>query len=158
VSQNESDLPVSHVPTLTPEERAARYEELRRRSVTSRIFARAKDPGIAVRWVRRDTNNHDVSLHEYLGFKIAKDNPKRPKEQRRFETAVPLGDDGIYVCGDVILMEISREDYEFYLSEGVARSRAQMDSGKAAFHEEAHKAKVPTFERDQNGRMQGLRE
>ena len=136
---------------LTPEERERRYEELRQRSANSRIYVEPRDPNIAVRWVRNDP--HDISLHEWMGFKFAKDNPKLPKEQRRFQTTVQLREDGTYILGDVILMEIARDDYEFYINEGIQRSRDLVHAGKRAFRTEAAKLDVPTFERDKAGNI-----
>ena|SRR5215831_13665414 len=141
--------------TLTPEERVARYEELRRRSAMSRIFAEARNPAIAVRWVRKDDPN-DLALHEWWGFIIAKEpNPKAPKEKRRFNTAIPPREDGTYVCGDVILMEIAKDDYDFYLNQNRAMANSMIDNGQKAFRDEAEKLEVATFMRDKTGRHVG---
>lgn len=150
MSSNEK--PAQPTPTLTPEERERRYEELRRRQEIPRTFAECRDPSIEVRWVRKDDAN-DISLHEWLGFKIAKDNAKLPKDKRRFNTAIPPNEDGHYVCGDVILMEIPKDDYDFYLAEGVRRSTASVDGGKKVFIDEAKKREVPVFIRDKAGNV-----
>jgi len=140
---------------LTPEERAARYEELRKRSAISRIYAKARNPAIEVRWVRKDDLN-DIALHEYWGFKIAREpNPKAPKEKRRFDTAVPPRDDGTYVCGDVILMEIAKDDYDFYLNQNRAIANSMISDGQRAFRDEAEKLDVATYVRDKSGRRVG---
>lgn len=148
---NESKQPDEPQP-MTPEEREARYEELRRRSQISQIFAECRNPNIAVRWVRKDDPN-DIALHEWMGFRIAKDNPRVAKEKRRFNTAIPPKEDGTYVLGDVILMEIPKDDYDFFVNEGIQRSRELVDGGKKAFVSEANKLGVPTFQRDQVGNI-----
>ena len=136
---------------LTPEERALRYEELRRRQLNSRIFAEARNPAIAVRWVRKDDPN-DIALHEWWGFIIAKEpNPKAPKDKRRFHTAIPPREDGTYICGDVILMEIAKDDYDFYLNQNRATANEMIPQGQRAFREEAAKLDVVTYARDKSG-------
>jgi hypothetical protein len=131
---------------LTPEERARRYEELRRKQSSSRIYARHRNPNMYVRWARDDSN--DIALHKHLGFVFAKDNPKGPEDKRRIDTVVQLGEDGMYRIGDVILMEIPRDDYEFYCNENAQRSRELVDAGKRSFRDEAEKLGVETFERN----------
>ncbi len=138
---------------LSAKERAARHEELRRRSSQSAIFAECKNPDIAVRWVRKDDPN-DISLHEWMGFQIAKEpDPKAERAKRRFNTSVSPREDGTYVLGDVILMEIQKDDYDFFVNEGIERSRQQVDGGKETFRHEAAKLDVPTFERDKAGQF-----
>lgn len=150
-----NDDPV--VPTtkpLTDEQRAKRYDELRRRQQMSRIFAQCNNPDISVRWVRKDDSN-DISYHEWMGFKVAVEpDPNAPKDKRRFNTAVPCNEEGKYVVGDVILMEIPRDDYEFYLSECTKRSTEMVDAGKDNFITEAQRMDVPVFERDKAGNKQ----
>lgn len=146
---------------MTDEERKKRYAELRGRMEMSRIYVEPPK-GVAVRWVRKD-DSIDISKHEWMGFRIVVDDPKLPalkqsespgtSGRRRFRTAIPCNADGTYVIGDVILMEIPAEDYEFFLSEGVARSRALVDAGKKNFLAEAEKLDVPAFERDKAGNI-----
>lgn len=148
--QVQSEAPVRK--EMTPE-RLARYEELRKRQRMSRIFAECKDKSIAVRWVRKD-DAVDISHHEWMGFRIAKEpNPTATPEERRFHTAVPCQPDGTYVIGDVILMEILADDYEFFIEEGANRATALMNAGKSGFIGEAQKLNVPVLERDKAGNV-----
>ena len=134
---------------LSPEERAKRYEHLARRSQLSAIYARHRDPNLYVRWSRDD--KFDIATHRHLGFEFARDNPKAKPENRRIDTVVPISDDGFYRTGDVILMEIERDAYEYYCNQNVVRARAQIEQGKEEFRNEARKRRVPTFTRDQGG-------
>lgn len=134
---------------MTPEERERRYEELSRMSELSAIWVRPRNPEIAVRWVRNESR--DIALHKTQGFRIVAEDPKLPESKRRFETMIPPNEDGNYVYGDVILMEAARMDYEFFIEQGLKRSRLQMDQGKQSFIEESRKRGVPTFERDKMG-------
>ena len=155
-SQQIPDIqPVSpDVQPLEPEERARRYEELRRRTMMSRIYAKCKNPAIEVRWIRKDDPN-DIALHEHWGFSVAKEpNPKAPKEKRRFDTAIPPREDGTYICGDVILYEIAKDDYDFYLNQNRATANALIEHGQRVFRDEASKLEVQTFVRDKSGRRQ----
>jgi hypothetical protein len=136
---------------LTDEERQRRYETLRRKSSLSAIHAEHRNPGLKVRWVRDD--KFDVAFHKHMGFEFCKDNPKTPEAQRQIDTVVAISDDGMYRTGDVILMQINRDDYEFYQRENVRRSREMVDAGKKTFRSEAQKMDVPTFERDKAGNI-----
>ena len=134
------------------EERHRRYAELTRRASLSPIYARHRDPAMYVRWVRDD--KYDIATHKHMLFEFAKDSPKTPEPQRRINTVVPVSDDGLYRTGDVILMEIKRDDYEFYLNENVKRSKLMVNSGKDSFKNDAKRLKVPTFDRDSGGHPQ----
>lgn len=146
---------------MTAEERERRYAELRGRMQMSRIFVEPP-AGIAVRWVRKD-DPVDISTHKWMGFEHVVEDIALPalKEgerpgmpgRRRFRTAVPANADGTYTVGDVILMEIAEDDYEFYIQEGVNRSRSLVDAGKENFLSEAEKHDVPVFERDKAGNI-----
>jgi hypothetical protein len=141
----------SEAPKLTEEERAARYKELRERLAVSRIYVRPP-AGIVCRWVRRDDAN-DISYHEWLGFVVAKDDPKEAKHKRRFQTAVPIKEDGTYIVGDVILMEIDQDTYEFFLAERLRMANAAPAAAKTGFKEQAAQKQVPTFERNRAGQV-----
>lgn len=132
---------------LTPEERAARWAELRARPLMSGIYARCKNPNVYCKWVRKDDPN-DIAYHETMGFRTVVDDPKKPREARRYTTAMPCNGEGKYINGDVILMECPRDDYEFYVHEGTELSRMQLNSGKDRFINEAARQDVPAFERD----------
>jgi hypothetical protein len=148
---NESKTPAP----LSAEERQSRYDELRRRAATSRIFAEARDKSLAVRWVRQHDAT-DISYHQWLGFSFAKEpDPKASRDKRLYNTAIEPDPDGCYRLGDVILMVINKDDYDFYCNENVELSRKMVDNGKKSFRDDARKLDVPTFERDQHGRIVG---
>lgn len=135
---------------LTPEERARRYAELRQKSALGAIYARHRDPNMYVRWVRDD--RRDIAIHKHLGFVFATDDPRASEEKRRIDTTVELEKDGFYRTGDVILMEIDRDAYEFYCQESVERSKAQRNVGKESFLHEAAKLDIDTFELEKRGK------
>jgi len=142
-------------PLLTPEQRAARYEELRRRSAKSRIFARSKNPAIEVRWIRKDDPT-DIAFHKWLGFRVAMEPyPKARIEDRLFETSVPPNLDGTYTCGDVILYQSAKDDYDFHLNQNRAMANSMISDGQKAFRDEAEKLEIATFMRDKTGRHVG---
>ena len=134
---------------MTQEEREARWKELRQRMSVSRIYVKAPQ-GITVRWARKDDAN-DMSYHEWMGFVIVREDPTIVKEKRRFQTAVPVREDGTYIVGDVILMEIDTETYEFYIRERLQQANAVPQAAKKEFREQAEALKAPTFERDRSG-------
>jgi len=135
--------------SLTKEERETRWKELREKLALSRIYVKAP-AGITPRWVRKDDSN-DMSYHEWMGFVIAREDPKVPKDKRRFQTSVPIREDGTYIVGDVILMEIDTETYQFYIRERLQQANAIPQAAKKEFREQAEALKAPTFERDRSG-------
>jgi len=141
--------------TLTPEQRVTRYEELRRRASMSKIYARCRNPEIEVRWIRRN-DPADIALHEWWGFTLATEpDPKAPRVKRRFDTAIPPREDGTYICGDVILYEVPKDVYDFYLNQNRATANSMISDGQKAFRDEAEKLEVATFMRDKTGRHVG---
>jgi hypothetical protein len=133
---------------MTPEEREKKYEELRRRANgLSKNKAEHRNPDMVVRWVH--IGNQDQSYHVGLGFKVVQENPKTPLERRKVDTMIPISEDGMYRNGDVILMEIDRATYEFYLEENARLSRLQINSGKENFKDAARRQRVPSFDRDE---------
>lgn len=137
---------------MTDEERRRRYDELRKRSALSRIYARHRDPDMYVRWARDD--KHDIALHKHLGFEMVREpNPKAPESRRIVETVVPMSEDGMYRTGDVILMQIPRVDYEFYAEENAKESRRMLNAGKEGFKHNAKLHGIPVFERDSSGNI-----
>jgi hypothetical protein len=99
------------------------------------------------RWVH--VGHQDQSHHSTLGFKTVNENPKLPLEKRKIDTTIPISEDGCYRNGDVILMEIDRETYEFYLAENARLSREMINSGKETFKDAARRQRVPSFDRDE---------
>jgi hypothetical protein len=132
---------------LTDEERRARYEFLRRRSMLSPIYAIHRNPDWVVRWVFNGKIQSEITTHLHLGFEFATDDPTVEASERQIDTVVPISDDGFYRTGDVILMQIPKIDYDFYLSENVRQSRLMVDQGKEGFKEEAKRIKLPTGKR-----------
>lgn len=136
---------------MTDDERRKRYDELRRRSSLSRIFARHRNPDMYVKWARDD--RHDIALHKHLGFELVKDNPRLAEAKRMIDTVVPISEDGFYRTGDVILVQIPRLDYEFYCQMNVEESRRMVNAGKEGFKADAAKLGIPVFERDKAGHI-----
>ena len=136
---------------MTDDERRRRYEELRRRSSLSRIYARHRNPDMYVKWARDD--RYDRALHKHLGFEIVHEDPKKPEARRLIDTVVPISDDGFYRTGDVILVQIPRIDYEFYCQMNVEESRRMVNAGKEGFKSDAAKLGIPVFERDKAGHI-----
>lgn len=130
---------------LTPEERSARYEEIRRRMRESRIKVTG-DPNKKYYWARKD-DTHEMSRLGWMGYEVVHDDPKSPRI-----TATGLREDGTYVIGDVILMHIDKELDEFFDQENARRARELVEGAKANFVSDAHKEGVPTFERDEDPR------
>jgi hypothetical protein len=77
----------------------------------------------------------------WLGFSIVHDDPKNRAWQ-----ANGAKEDGTYVIGDVILMEIDRETYEFIQGEYIQTHEAMLKNTKATFISDAEAAGVPAFE------------
>lgn len=149
--------PNSRIP-MTDEERRARYDLLRRKSNLSPIYAKHKNPDWVVRWVFAGKNQQDITLHNHLGFEFAKDDTKAPESERQIDTVVPLSEDGCYRTGDVVLMQIPKIDYDFYLAENARRSKELMNMGKDGFKTDAQRLTttsgnvlVRTFDRDESG-------
>src|SRR5262252_3048136 len=146
---------VGPLSSLTPEQRAARYEELRRRAALSKIYARCNNPEIEVRWIRKDDPT-DIAYHEWMGFTVATEpDPEAPRAKRRFDTAIPPRLDGTYICGDVILYEVPKDVYDFHLNQNRAIANSMISDGQKAFRDEAEKLEVATFMRDKTGRHVG---
>ena len=134
---NPSSAPVAE--DMTPEARKALYEKLRERMRKSPLQVTAPS-GITPYWARRDDMT-EMSRLDMLGFRVVHDDPKKP----RF-TANGLKADGTYQLGDVILMEIETQIYEFYFQETQERARMLVEGIRPAFKEEAGRLAVPTFD------------
>jgi hypothetical protein len=124
---------------LTPEERRQRYDELRARMGKSMTEV-VPPAGKAAYWARKDDAS-EMGRLEYLGFKIVKDDPTHPAWK-----ANGSKEDGTYIIGDVILMEIDVDLYEFLLNENVERGRQMIEGAADSFKAEAARQNVPTFD------------
>jgi hypothetical protein len=124
---------------LTLEERRQRYVDLRARM--GRSMTEVTPPaGKAGYWARKDDAN-EMGRLEYIGFIIVHDDPKQP-----IWKANGAKEDGTYIIGDVILMEIDAETYEFLLNENVERGRQMIEGASESFKSEAARQGVPTFD------------
>ena len=124
---------------LTPEQRRQRYDELRARMGHSMTEV-TPPAGKAGYWARIN-DAPEMGRLEYLGFKIVRDDPKHPAWK-----ANGSKEDGTYVIGDVILMEIDADIYEFLLHENVERGREMIEGASESFKMEAQRQGVPTFD------------
>jgi hypothetical protein len=91
-------------------------------------------------WARKNDTSEMARL-DYLGFRVVREVPGVP---HRYE-AQGFRDDGTYVMGDVILMEIRTEDYQFFLNENSVRAEGMSEAAKAKFLADAERAGAPTF-------------
>lgn len=124
---------------LTPEQRRQRYDELRTR-MGKQMTEVTPPAGKSGYWAR--TNDAaEMGRLEYLGFKIVKDDPSHPAWK-----ANGAKEDGTYIIGDVILMEIDADLYEFLLNENVERGREMIEGASESFKLEAQRQGVPTFD------------
>lgn len=135
-----AETEVTPVPkVLTAEQTKALHEKLRARMSQSKLTVVAP-VGFTPYWARKEDQSELARL-DYLGFRIVKeikDAPKRYKAQGGRE-------DGTYIMGDVILMEIPTEEYQFYLSENSKRSSQMSSAAKEKFIEDAESKGAPTF-------------
>jgi len=116
-----------------------RQAELRARLGISKLKVVAPE-GFTPYWARKDDTSELARL-DFLGFRVVKEVPGVPKRY----SAQGHREDGTYVMGDVILMEIPEEDYLFYLQENSERANRMSQAAKDKFLEDAAKAGAPTF-------------
>ena len=133
---------------LSDLERKQRFAELRERMKESRLKVVAP-PGKTGYWARKD-DEQELSRLDYMGFKIVHDDPKKPLWH-----AAGSREDGTYCLGDVILMEIDTEIYDFYLEEDRRQSEALVGSVKQQMLDDAEKQGVPTFVVDKSKQKGG---
>jgi len=125
--------------TLTPEERKQLYAKLRERMSKSKLEIVAP-AGMSAYWARKDDDTEMARL-DYLGFRVVREIKGQPPRYK----AQGAREDGTYVMGDVILMEISTEEYLFYKTENANRASQMASAAKNQFVEEAEKQGAPTF-------------
>lgn len=121
------------------EETKKKFAELKSRMGRSRL--EVKSPaGYTPYWARKG-DTAELSRLDYLGFRIVRE---KPGQERRY-SAQGYRDDGTYVMGDVILMEIRTEDYNFFLSENAKRGEQMSEAAKAKLVEDLESKGAPTF-------------
>ena len=150
-SQPQSKIEVASAPvgpSRSPEEKKALYQKLRARLGQSRFRVAKSAPGFTPYWARKD-DAEEMSRLDVLGFRIVHDDPKSPRYQ-----ANGLKEDGTYQLGDVILMEISTDEYDFYKQDNLERAHVLAYGAKKAFINEAQGQNVPAFEVDSQHRKQ----
>jgi len=127
-------------PSLSPQEKKALYQKLRER-MRRQILEVAQWPlGRTPYWARKQDRN-EMSRLDVLGFKIVVDDPKMHRW-----SANGRKEDGTFQLGDLILMDIDSDSYEFYLQDNIERSDALVRAAKEDFQAEAAKKGVPTFQ------------
>lgn len=131
--------------SLTAEEREKLFSDLRDRMGESRLKVVAP-AGVHVVWARKDDVSELARL-EYLGYQVVHDDPKKPVYR-----ANGLRQDGTYIQGDVILMWVHEEVWQFLQQEQAERSTAYAAGFDTNFQEAAGKAKIPTFNVDKKSR------
>lgn len=142
-------VPTSVAPKLSemsPEDRAKKYQEIRRRMSESRIAVRGQSH-LKYYWARKDDTN-ELSRLEWIGYEIVRE----PDILHPRISATGLKQDGTYVLGDVILMQIDKEISEFLDRENAKRAKDMAEGVKMTFATEAAKEGVPAFERDEDAR------
>lgn len=133
--------PVSAPPAkeLTADEKRQRFAALRARMGRSQI--EVTPPAGKTGYWAPVNDTRELGRLEWLGFHIVHDDPKQPAWK-----ANGMKEDGTYVIGDVILVEISTEDYETIQQTYVDQHESMMINTKASFKEDAAQQGVPTFE------------
>jgi hypothetical protein len=81
-----------------------------------------------------------MSRLEYLGYRVVKDDPKKRKW-----VANGAREDGTYIMGDLILMEIEADLHDALLRNNEDRARAQVGEAQEGILANADEAGVPTF-------------
>ena len=143
--QKTTTVPESAPPSRprTTEERKALYRALRSKMSGSR-FTAVVTPGFTPYWARKN-DAEELARLDALSFRIVRESdPKQPKLK-----ANGLQQDGTYVLGDVILMEVDTDIYDFYKQDNLERA-AQLANPKPGFIDSAAQQGVPAFEVDQN--------
>ena len=133
--------------TLSQEEKAKRYAELRARMGESKFKVVGK-PGIHYFWAAKEDSNEMVRL-ELIGYSVVKEpnaadvlaGKKKPEI-----AAAGLRQDGTYSIGDVILTQCDQDVYDFCMLENEQKSEDAVRAAKESFKVEAEKSGVPTFE------------
>lgn len=130
---------------MDPTERRKRYAELREKLGRSKIKVKGPE-GVTPIWALKN-NAYEMARLEWMGFHVVKELKDKP---RRFDAAGLL-EDGTYVLGDVILMEIDTETY-------LLQKEIELDDFENLrlgiadeFQQKAKEAGTPTFEVTETG-------
>jgi hypothetical protein len=134
---------------LTSEEKKARWREM---SQKARFTDQSKVVGeahIHYFWAGNTAiDAAELIRLQNLGYEIVKEpSPKEVLSGTKQPKIVAAGlkEDGTYIRGDVILMQIPQEDYEFFLLDIEQRHENSMNSVSEDFRSEAELAGSPTF-------------
>jgi len=127
---------------LSPEERRKRYAEMRSKLGRSKIQVKAP-AGVTPVWALKD-NEYERARMDWLGYTVVKEDMKSGAK-RRFDAA-GLKEDGTYVLGDVILMEIDTETYDLQKQIEIDDFDQLRQNISEEFRSSAEKNAVPTFE------------
>lgn len=133
---------------MTSEEKVKRYRELRGklRQASDQSSVQG-EPNVHYFWANK-FNEPELLRLQGLGYTIIQE-PKaaevlaskaKPKIQ-----AAGLKPDGTYTRGDVILMQIPQEEYDFFLLDIEQRHEEHMNNIVSEFQDEAEKVGAPTF-------------
>lgn len=137
--------PAATAKLMTPEQRKARYAEMRSRLGRSKIKVVAPE-GVTPFWGLKD-NPYERARIDWLGFKLVKEDMS-PNAKRRFEAA-GLQADGTYVLGDVTLFEIDTETFEMQKQIELDDFDALRSNIAEEFKAQGMKNDVPVFEVDE---------
>lgn len=126
-------------PPLSPAEKKVLYAKLKDRMRRQALEVSKCPQGRTPYWARKQDRN-EMSRLDVLGFKPVVDNPKN-----QLWVANGRKEDGTFQLGDLILMEIDSDSYDYYLQDNIERSDALVRAAKEDFRAEASKQGVPTF-------------
>lgn len=133
---------------LSVEEKKERYRKLSQRARFADQSLVKGETHMHYFWANKFDDPELIRL-EGLGYTIVKEpNVKEVlagKAKAKIQAA-GLKEDGTYVRGDLILMQIPQEDYEFFLLDIEQRHEEGMASVKTEFMDAAAQAGAPTFE------------
>jgi hypothetical protein len=149
VNANANAITVESAPIGIPKDKAGRaewYAKMRERMGKSRFKVEKVPAGYTAYWARKN-DEEELSRMDVLGFRVVRDDPAKPRYK-----ANGLKADGTYVMGDVILMEIPTDEYEFYKEENHSRATALVNGVPESFMNEALKQGAPAFAVDENHR------
>ena len=124
---------------LTTEERKHLLESLRRNLGQSRL--KVEGPSDMHPYWARLNDTSEMSRLESFGFRVVVED----RVKRRYK-ASGLREDGTYALGDVILMEVPKEVYDFLEREILQTASNLIASAKLTFKEGAERRGVPTFD------------
>lgn len=133
---------------LTPAEKQARYRELRKRVRQSSDQSAVKGKAEVHYFWANKTDDPELIRLQSLGYTFVREAAPAEVLAGKGQAAVEaagLQPDGTYVRGDLILMQIPQEEYEFFLLDTEQRHEEHMGSIQEEFITEAEKVGAPTF-------------